>query len=185
VLRNRFALPLGVSFDKVISRSEFDQLSPFQKDFNMLRAVVVDDDSPLRVDFEELDHLDTTTYFDYALYDSLVAPLREASLELDSFSHNHIRGSIALEEPRLFFFATAYSTGWSLKVDGQPVELHKVNVGFLGARLDPGRHRVELDYHPPFSNRGTWLTFAGLGFYFLWLGSFFFILWSKRPRQAS
>jgi hypothetical protein len=38
--------------------------------------------------------------------------------------------------------------GWRAAIDGEPSPLVTVNTGFLGIRVPPGVHRVELDYAP-------------------------------------
>jgi hypothetical protein len=38
--------------------------------------------------------------------------------------------------------------GWRAAIDGNPVEPVKVNSAFLGLRVPPGVHRVELEYRP-------------------------------------
>jgi len=59
--------------------------------------------------------------------------------------------------------SVAYADGWRLElVEGPgPAELRRVNGGFVGFEVGPGRHRVRLDYRPA---GWTWgLGAAGLG----------------------
>lgn len=51
--------------------------------------------------------------------------------------------------------------GWRLSIDGRPARPFAVNWAFVGFRVPPGVHQVELDYVP----RGWWwgLTLCGVG----------------------
>jgi len=48
----------------------------------------------------------------------------------------------------LFLGNTFYSKGWKAAVDGEPVEIFKLNHGFMGLVLNKGTHNVEFYYSP-------------------------------------
>ncbi|HUF78469.1 MAG TPA: YfhO family protein, partial [Thermoanaerobaculia bacterium] len=67
-------------------------------------------------------------------------------------------------------------SGWRAAIDGKPAEPVTVNSAFLGLRVPPGVHRVELDYRP----RG-WVW--GLGLF--WAAVAGMALWAARSRSAT
>jgi hypothetical protein len=67
-------------------------------------------------------------------------------------------------------------SGWRAAIDGKPAEPVTVNSAFLGLRVPPGVHRVELDYRP----RG-WVW--GLGMF--WAAVAGMALWAARSRSAT
>lgn len=52
------------------------------------------------------------------------------------------------KDQSLAYTTIAYDAGWSVKVDGQKVETLKVNNGFVGFKLDSGKHVIEMNYLP-------------------------------------
>ncbi len=52
------------------------------------------------------------------------------------------------------------TANWSLFLDGGPLPLLEVNGGFVGARVPPGRHQVEVRYFSPLVQAGYRVAFA-------------------------
>jgi hypothetical protein len=51
---------------------------------------------------------------------------------------------------------------WRASVDGRPVSIVRVNVGYSGIALGPGAHRVRLDYRNPVVIVGAELSLVAL-----------------------
>jgi uncharacterized membrane protein YfhO len=91
-----------------------------------------------------------------------VARLRQNALLLETFRPDLIRGHITLDRSRLLVFSIPFDRGWQVSVDGRPAALLKVNVGFMGVMMSPGRHAVSLQYRPPLLLPGLALSGGGL-----------------------
>ncbi|MFW5804502.1 MAG: YfhO family protein, partial [bacterium] len=55
-----------------------------------------------------------------------------------------------------------FDEGWSVTVNGKPRKLHRVNIGFTGLLLEPGKHDIVLKYSLPFIKTSLLITFFGL-----------------------
>lgn len=67
------------------------------------------------------------------------------------------------EGKEVLFTSIPYEEGWHIKVDGKEVPIIKlVNETFLGAKLTPGFHQVELNYSPLANKLGAWLSILGV-----------------------
>lgn len=53
-------------------------------------------------------------------------------------------------------------SGWRVAIDGEPAEPVTVNAAFLGVRVPPGVHGVELSYAPAGWRWGWWLCGAAV-----------------------
>jgi hypothetical protein len=52
------------------------------------------------------------------------------------------------DRPAVLVISDAYLPQWRATVDGAASPCFRVNYGFRGVLLDPGRHTVALSYHP-------------------------------------
>ena len=155
--RNELALPLGVVHTRQVTVAQMAGLSrlPLEKarwvkDLALLNAVVVDQPLPQWGRPLDLAALAAKTELDAPRdYAQPALQLQRSGLQVTHFSDTDVRGTIAPEEPGLLVFSIPAYRGWSLRVDGQPVELSTVNFGMLGAPVSAGRHEIELRYKLP------------------------------------
>jgi uncharacterized membrane protein YfhO len=108
----------------------------------------------------------------YDLYDVYKRALDDRKKEpfvMTRFSQNHIGGTIDVAGDRMLFFSIPYSKGWKLRIDGEPVPIEKVNVGFIGAKIGAGKHAVELDYFLPGLLIGCIMSVSGCIIYIVML----------------
>lgn len=95
-------------------------------------------------------------------YHQRMAGLKRNGLQHLRVTDDQVSGVAEATQPTVLTTSIPYSKGWQLTVDGKQTPLKKVNVGFVGARLAAGRHRVRLTYHTPGLRLGSWLTGLGL-----------------------
>ena len=50
---------------------------------------------------------------------------------------------------RILFLSIPYDRGWSIYDNGKEVEVMHVNIGFMGAYLEPGEHNIVVKYRTP------------------------------------
>lgn len=178
VLKNRYYLPLGFTYNRYITESRFGRLTPLQKDIALLNAVVVEDDMEGQLsEYEALDLKELTRAYNLRSYRSDVMALQRETLHIETYSPNHIKGSIDLRGHRVLFFSIPYDRGWSAYIDGAEVALRRVNVGFSGLSLAPGHHEVRLEYQPRCLNASAVFSGAALLLYG-------FLLWFSGQRRS-
>lgn len=75
-------------------------------------------------------------------------------------------GSLMLEATcarrRYLVFSEMARPGWRLTVDGAPAEWMRTDVALMGAWIEPGRHRVELEFRQPLWRAGIVLSLLSL-----------------------
>ncbi|NLR08757.1 MULTISPECIES: YfhO family protein [unclassified Levilactobacillus] len=88
---------------------------------------------------------------------------------------NRVTGTSRATQASVLTTSIPYNTGWKLKVDGKEQPITKVNVGFVGARLSAGNHKIELTYRTPGQRLGMALTALGVlvllitgGYHYWW-----------------
>jgi len=154
-LQNKYFLPLGFTYDRVISLSDFKKLNKLQKDMVLLKAFVAEDGE---IDTQDFDVFDTNSLNkDYTLkeYGEDVNRLRQETMILTEHDQNSIKGTIQVSEKKMLFFSVPYDKGWTIKIDGKKVKPKLINIGFMGVIISGGTHKVEFSFSPPFLISGT------------------------------
>lgn len=77
-------------------------------------------------------------------------------------TNQHVTGSTDRNQASVLTTSIPYSKGWQLTVDGHKTATQKVNVGFVGARIPAGKHRIRLTYQTPGLETGRLLTAIGI-----------------------
>lgn len=72
----------------------------------------------------------------------------QQQLTVDSWDSTHVNGHITVTNPGTLVLSIAYEPGWSLKVDGQEVEIEMYDTMFISTELSAGEHTIELSYAP-------------------------------------
>ncbi|MDO8998996.1 MAG: YfhO family protein [Bacteroidota bacterium] len=165
VLKNKYSLPFGYTYDRYVDQSAFDNLSPTQKDLVSLRACVIDDKeiskTPGLIKFELKDTI-SLNYFTWDYFKNNVDTLKKESMTTTLFSENKIEGNIKVSENKIMYLSFPYDKGWHLKIDGKEAEKILVNYGMTGVYLTKGEHKINLEYHLRFFKKGLILTLIGI-----------------------
>lgn len=167
IVRNPSALPLGFTYDTYMPRAEFMRIADAKKkDIALLKAVVLDTPQETAVK-GRYQRLNASGLVDYGMKDYVADTTERArqSLVMDHFSQNEIAGTITLDKDRLLFFSIPYDKGWHAEVDGEPAELLRVNIGFMGLTLTSGEHTVTLRYQQPYFWLGLSVSLLALAIY--------------------
>lgn len=111
---------------------------------------------------------------------------RRDTLAISEWSNSQIEGTIELDKKKLLFFTIPFDPGWKMWVDGKQAELHRTNIGFMGAVLDKGKHTVKLRYRPPYFKTTLGISIAFLIVFALLLiaKNFFFGKKKMKPKAT-
>ena len=158
VLKNKYPLPLGFTYDRYITESEMSHISYIHKDMTLINAVVLDtslisDDLHGLKRFWARDTLAMDTISPVNIV-GIFSKIQSDSFHISRFEQSHIEGDIKVDSKKILFFSIPYSAGWTMKIDGRDVKPLMVNFGFLGCILDTGAHKIELNFEPPYYTAG-------------------------------
>jgi uncharacterized membrane protein YfhO len=157
--KNRYAVPFGFTYTKMIDYSTFKTLSNLQKDLFLLKGCVVDDaDMSAFSQFTNADLQDTVTQFSFEVYGKIVSDLRRDTVTITHFSDNVIEGTTNFKQPKIAFFSIPFDEGWSAKLNGAEVKLYRVNCGFTGMIVPSGNNKLELSFEPRLMKKGLYLS---------------------------
>ena len=95
-------------------------------------------------------------------FEESIAKLKAGGLKIVEFTNNYLKGSIQTNTEKMLFFSIPYDHGWSALLNGQKQTLEKINLGFLGMKLPPGNHIVELRFIPKLLYEGIFVSILSL-----------------------
>ena len=130
VLKSKFNLPLGYTYNQYISQTDFDLLSSIQKDLVSLKACVISDQELSNaIGLKKLSLKDTLELnkFTWDYLKNSVDSLKNESLKTVLFSENKIEGNISVSKNKIMYLSFPKDKGWHLKLDGKEKETILVN----------------------------------------------------------
>ena len=69
-------------------------------------------------------------------------------VNITSYEPNRLTYDVSSDKGGVLVFSEIYYPGWEAKVDGQPVELGRVDYILRALNIQPGKHEVELSFFP-------------------------------------
>ncbi len=162
VLRSKFNLPFGYTYDKYLSAPEFENASPYQKEYAALQMAVVDEASVEGIAKFNLKDTVSLSAFNLAVYKDELNNLNRDTLSINSTSDNLITGKINCSKNEILCLSIPFDKGWHATVDGKDYELHRVNYGHSGLYLTKGQHSIEVHYELVAVKKGIMMLIAGL-----------------------
>ena len=189
VCQNKLFLPLGFTYAKYIPMSVFRTLPKFNKILALYQAAIVEEpvDPIIKNNLTAFNIRDTSSNYGFNEYSRDVKALKQDTLNMTRFSENRIEGTVKTEHPKLLFFSIPSDRGWHATIDNQAVTPILTNIGFIGLVIQPGNHKVELFYKPPYFNISLFVSIFSLLIFGAVAGVSFFMKsrTGKDPGNAS
>lgn len=85
----------------------------------------------------------------------------ELRVDKERTKGNCIAGTIDVKRRGYLITTIPYDEHFEILIDGQAAEEEEVNTAFLGCRIEPGEHDVEILYHAPGVRLGKMISLAG------------------------
>lgn len=141
IYRRKGFLPFGFTYDNYLLDSDWRRLPSEDQARSMLHAPIVN--APWSDRAKRLFTLNDSDLDSHAR----LARLADV-LVIREFAEDRIVGTLNLSQEKLLFLSIPYDPGWVATVNGKAQPLQKINFGFSGLILHPGRNQVELAYTP-------------------------------------
>ncbi|GFI69940.1 hypothetical protein IMSAG249_01765 [Lachnospiraceae bacterium] len=79
-----------------------------------------------------------------------------------SFGEDSIHIQADTDKNGILYISVPYSIGWEAYINGEKIEILKVNGFGMGICMGEGKHVVEFQYHTPYMRLGMMLMFTGI-----------------------
>jgi hypothetical protein len=118
--------------------------------------------------------------FQEQLGQAVAQDFNTSSVTLTAYEPNELKYDVNSSKGGVLVFSEIYYPGWTATVDGQPVEVGRVNYVLRALQLKPGKHQVVLQFFP--KSVDTTETIAYIGYFLLLLAVLLvaYLEWKKR-----
>lgn len=83
-----------------------------------------------------------------------------AYIELSSYHPTRMEYTAHSSEPKLAVFSEIWYPEWKVSIDGQPIEVAKVNYTLRAMVVPAGTHKIEMQFETKYWERGK-ISLAG------------------------
>ncbi len=103
-----------------------------------------------------------TTYINYADVKEEAQKRNQTAAISFETGKNSFTALVEREKETLVFFSIPYDKGWTATVNGKPVQIEKVNVGFMAVLVEEGISEIVFSYKTPGLSQGVTVSLAAL-----------------------
>ena len=193
VYQNENYIPYGFSYDYYLTEEFLEEYSNQNRVNMMLKGVLLTDEQ-----IKKYGHLmeNIETIYDNAFDNEIGTTLSISDEDLTydcqqlsqtaatefKTDKNGFTATVSRDKPNLVFFSIPYDKGWSATVNGKPVEIEKVNVGFMAVEVPEGESTVRFDYETPGLITGLGVTICAALIMLIYLVIWLFISRKNAPQ---
>ena len=104
---------------------------------------------------------------------------------ITSYEPNRLTYDVNSGKGGVLVFSEIYYPGWEAKVDGQPVELGRVDYILRALNVQPGKHQVELSFFPKSVNLTETIAYIAYVLLILLVAAGVFLEWKRRKTETA
>ncbi len=101
-------------------------------------------------------------------------------VKITAYEPNRLNYDVNTGKGGVLVFSEIYYPGWEATVDGQPVELGRVDYLLRALHIQPGHHQVELSFFPKSVEVTESVAYVAIVFLLLLLAGMAFTEWKRR-----
>jgi uncharacterized membrane protein YfhO len=161
IFENQHYVPMGFTYDYYTDSENVDDRTLEAKSRILSKAVVLDKEQIEKYDDILKPLLSSDVPHMKEQYYEACDKLAEETCDSFSYDNKGFKASITLDEPKLVFFSIPYMDGFTATVNGNPVDIEKVNYGLMAVRAEEGNNEIVFAYETPGLKTG--LIVSGIG----------------------
>ncbi len=154
IYENNNYIPYGFSYDLYMSSEYCSQYSEEDKSKLLLKAILLSREQIEKYGhmFENIEsHYSGDNYLNmsYGSMEQDCDALSSTSAIAFKTEKNSFTATVERERETLVFFSIPYDEGWTAYVNGEQVDIEKVNVGFMAVPVGEGMSTIVFEYKTP------------------------------------
>lgn len=169
--KNPYALPLAYAVSQEVTSLSLNSEARREENISAFANAVAGYDLSLYAQSEYSEGTEGQSPLNMDTFLSCIETLRKGSIVFDEFTGNAVRGTFAATSNQMLLFTIPNQAGWSVTLDGTPVEPQDVCNGALMAipiLKDSDTHTLEMHFEPPGLVSGAILTALAICVLLFW-----------------
>jgi uncharacterized membrane protein YfhO len=168
IFENINFIPMGFTYDYYITESEWFDIEPKERDYDLARLLILPDDVAMEV--EKTVAMREITAED--LFEEDLSYLRftqECEKRKETSCVSFVPDTLGftartakLKDDTLVFFSVPNRKGFKCKVDGKTAPIYTADYGLMAIPVGRGEHAIRVDYRPEGLFIGVIMSFCGL-----------------------
>ena len=189
VYKNNNFVGYGFSYDYYMDAKYCENLSGSSRADHMLTAILLD-----AAQIEKYGYMFKSIYdynkeggaapTTYAAISAAAEKLNATSATEFEIGKNSFSATVQRAKETLVFFSIPYDSGWSATVNGKPVTIEKVNVGFMAVPVSEGESKIVFTYKTSGINLGIIVSVSALALFVVYLAAAY-IFNKKHPIKVT
>ena len=166
IYRNKFALPIGVTYNFCIRESDFKKYSDYEQRKILLFCLVLEDGEFTKLEEISSDKIkQILNNKTYEVYEKSVGDKLQNEFRVTRWKEDYFCGKVKTSEDTMMAFSIPNVEGWKIYVDGEKQKIVNANIGFMAIALTKGEHLVELKYESGSSRVGIAISMVAVAAY--------------------
>ncbi|MBO4693814.1 MAG: YfhO family protein [Clostridia bacterium] len=163
IFENQNFVGYGFSYDYYMTREYAEDFTGELRSRLMLKAILLDK-KQIKKYGDILENIESTGYrvFDDDDLSADAQALGASCADRFTPDRHGFSCTVARNKKSLVFFSVPYDKGWSATVDGKPVEIEKVNIGFMAVPVDAGTSVIRFAYKTPGLDAGICVSLISI-----------------------
>ncbi len=173
IYQNKNYIPYGFYFDSYITEDQYYEVPEDNRHLLLLKAMVLNDEQVRKYGGIMRRIYDTDSLnFDSGTYSKDCKILQTHTCSSFEYGNASFKAQITCPkgQDRLVFFSVPYEKGWSATVNGEKVDIEKVDIGFMAVRVSGGETSdIKFTYHTPGIFEGAAITVVSIILYIVYM----------------
>lgn len=165
IYQNDNYIPYGFSYDYYMDYEFCEQFKDNNRANMMLKAMLLNDQQIKKygnlmqnISEPSEDNGNTTLLFGDEHLKNDCKNLKKTSAYYFKTDNKGFTAKVKRDKENLVFFSVPYDKGWSATVNGKPVEIEQVNIGFMAIKVPKGNSVIRFNYQTPGLKLGILIT---------------------------
>ena len=173
IYENKNYIPYGFYFDSYITEEQYYDFPEENRHLLLLKAMVLSDEQAEKYG-DLMTHIvfPSNLNYDVKVYANDCKALQENTCSKFEYGNSSFKAQITCPkgQDRLVFFSVPYEKGWSATVNGEKVDIEKVDIGFMAVRVPGGETSdIKFTYSTPGLIEGIIITIAAVILYIAYM----------------